>query len=73
MGLAEERKFLHDISSPLSTLMLMVEGLKDDMETKKMDEQAPQMTKVLALLVRVSEMIHARRKVLISEQDSAAK
>ncbi|MGE3263509.1 MAG: hypothetical protein AB7K68_17150 [Bacteriovoracia bacterium] len=64
----EERKFLHDIASPLTTIQLNLDNAIMMLEDKKPEEQA----EALQLLQRCLEqtkraglMVQARRQLLI--------
>ena len=68
----EERKFLHDISSPLSTTLLYVESILETV-TERCGAGSPDtrnVQKVLDSVNKAVQMIHARRAVLIREMET---
>ncbi|MDR3559293.1 MAG: hypothetical protein P4L58_02740 [Candidatus Pacebacteria bacterium] len=65
-----ERKFLHDISSPFTTLQLNIENVILILEEGKPEEIAECVTMLnssIAQIKRATEMIRARREVLIEK------
>lgn len=66
--MSEERKFLHDISSPLTCVVLNVENvlaLLDENNLENMDECKQMLRSCLTQIGRSTEMIRIRREVLI--------
>ena len=71
-----ERKFLHDISSPLGTALLLSDSLAETVQpgTALTEESVDQIKTVLHELERVRTIIQKRREFLIeSEKASPAK
>lgn len=71
----DERKFLHDIASPIGTALFLIDGAID---TFKAIEGIPpddlaQLQLILDSLMRVKDMMQARRKVLIDLEDTHSK
>jgi hypothetical protein len=67
-----ERTFLHDISSPLTTLELNLGNVISILEERNpsdIDECLKLAKSCLTQLQRAGEMIHARRAVLIQESE----
>ena len=62
----EERKFLHDVSSPVGTLMFVVEAVADSLNERGVatPEDQEQLGQFRKQLDRVREMIVERRKTL---------
>jgi hypothetical protein len=62
----EERKFLHDVSSPVGTLMFVVEAVCNSLNERGVatPEDQEQLTQLRKQLDRVRDMIVERRKAL---------
>jgi len=62
----EERKFLHDVSSPIGTLMFVVEAVADSMNERGVatPEDQEQLAQLRKQLDRVRDMLVERRKTL---------
>lgn len=67
----DERKFLHDIASPLTTVQLNLDNAMMILEDKK-PEELPQAMELLQRCLdqarRAGSMIEARRQVLIAQE-----
>ena len=68
-----ERAFLHDISSPLTTVQLNLENIVAVLEEGKPEEQADcvrMLNSCLSQVRRAAEMIRARREVLVKASET---
>jgi len=65
----EERKFLHDIASPVGTAIFVTDILLDSMKERPdvNAEELTQVKQIADLLENVKKMIEARRAVLIAQ------
>lgn len=71
--MSEERKFLHDISSPITTMQLNLENAMALLEDKKPEdlEQALKMLgSCVSQILRVAAMVQARREVLMKGESA---
>jgi hypothetical protein len=67
----EERKFLHDIASPLTTVQLNLDSvlmLLEDNKPEELPEAITLLQRCLDQAKRASTMIQARREYLISQE-----
>jgi hypothetical protein len=67
---SQEKTFLHDVASPLTTLQLNLESTMMILEDAgvKPEDEAIKMMKVCLIQVRkISEKICARREILLNE------
>lgn len=68
----DERKFLHDIASPLTTVQLNLESVVMILEDKK-PEELPQALELLRRCVeqtrRAGTMVQARRQIIITREN----
>ena len=65
--MSAERTFLHDISSPLTTVQLNMENVIDMLEDRKpeeIDECIKMLNSCLAQVKRATEMVRVRRETL---------
>lgn len=62
----DERKFLHDLSSPLAALQLYLETMAEDanQNLKEGEEGDPRYQKCLLLLEKMTRLIEERRAVV---------
>ena len=66
---ADEKKFLHEISNPVSTVFLMVDSVLDSMG-KRADadkDELEQLKKAMNSLTRINGLIQDRRNTLNSQ------
>lgn len=65
-----ERKFLHDISSPLGTALFISDVLAESLTVGSplSEEDLQQIKTILSELDRVKNMIQKRREILIQEE-----
>ncbi len=72
---SEERKFLHDIVSPLATAIFLLDIVREDL--KSTESMAPgviaQTTQLATTLAKMKGMIEARREVLMGEDAAGVK
>ncbi len=64
----EERAFLHDLASPLSTLLFLLDIIMADIK-KKSGETAPELEKIkqsLELVDRIKKLLEQRRETVIN-------
>jgi hypothetical protein len=66
---SEERKFLHDIASPLGTAMFVVDMMLDGMKARPGagPQELRQAQQVLDVLGQIKKAIEQRREVLIKQ------
>lgn len=64
-----ERKFLHDLGSPLGTAIFIAEALLDDLQVRAgtNPDDLMQLKELYSALDRVRKIIEARREVLIHQ------
>ena len=63
-----ERKFLHDISTPLAALQMNLESLAEDMKASGHDpESLKRIEKCIAIMGRVSDLLVARKDAVKKE------
>ena len=69
----DERTFLHDLASPLATLLLITETAVEDGRSAKPGIQNPGAIheQTYQLLERLKEMLADRRKILIERSEKA--
>lgn len=67
--MANERNFLHDMASPMGTVIFLIDAVIDDATTNgKIDkENLALLEKVQEQLERLKEMLDNRRQVLIQQ------
>lgn len=65
----EERKFLHDIASPIGTAIFVVDMLLESMQgnSNVNSEELTQVKQIADLMENIKKMIEARRAVLIAQ------
>jgi hypothetical protein len=63
----DERKFLHDISSPMGTALLLADSLLENMKNRPdvSPDELAQIGRINEVLEIAGNMIHERRQVLI--------
>ncbi len=71
---SEERKFLHDISNPLTIAQGMVDSVTDSLEgVDGVDEKVhTRLEKAVKAMERMADQIRARREILIKAEKDAA-
>ena len=67
----DERKFLHDISSPIGAALLYVEAMEEDIQ-KSLPEVLPTVIKTKDLLKRIQTLLQERRQYLQSKGSNEA-
>ena len=67
-----ERKFLHDLASPLATAIFLVDMAQEDLATNPA-EIAESMKKIAASLEKTKVLLHARRTYLILQSEREKK
>lgn len=75
--MSEERKFLHDISTPLATALFVVDSLSDSLKERAEAEGATQTSKmeldqaqrIAAALMKIKLQIEARRHTLVAAEE----
>lgn len=75
MSQKEERKFLHDVASPLAAAIFVIDMLKDEAEEKSGPDsrEAKQARQVHELLLRMKTLVEERRAALTQSGDSDPK
>ncbi|MBY0470254.1 hypothetical protein K2X30_03735 [bacterium] len=65
----EERKFLHDIASPIATSIFLIDMIKDGVkDLGAIDADVPTQVKQLEdLLAKIRMLVEERREVLIKQ------
>ncbi|OFZ80205.1 MAG: hypothetical protein A2583_11390 [Bdellovibrionales bacterium RIFOXYD1_FULL_53_11] len=63
-----ERKFLHDISSPAGTVLLLLESLQDELREKSVSAAAgmEMLEKAIATVRTMHQLIAKRREILVA-------
>ncbi len=63
----DEREFLHSLSTPISTALLLVDSLRDRLKSREdaHDEQT-ELAKIYDVLEETAQLLHDRREVLIA-------
>jgi hypothetical protein len=61
-----ERKFLHDLSSPLGGLQLHLEALQMDLQRAGSQEVGEKIEKCLTLLQKVSRLLEERKAMILA-------
>ena len=65
-----ERKFLHDVATPIGSALLLADVLMDSMKSESPDHpDLKQMTDLIAALTAVQHLIEVRRAEVIEEQN----
>lgn len=71
---AEERKFLHDIASPLAVIKTLTRRMEKELlgevEESSKEKQAARLQKILQAVASL-ERLHADQKCILSQRDSA--
>jgi FtsZ-binding cell division protein ZapB len=67
----EERRFLHDIASPLGTVFFLVDAAIESLKEKLNGEtdEVTQLQDAYAALQQVKQMIQSRRQILIEREN----
>jgi hypothetical protein len=75
MSHKDERKFLHDVASPLAAALFIIDMVKDEAEEKSgvASREAKQAKQVQELLSRIRSLLEERRAVLIQSDESDPK
>lgn len=67
----KERKFLHDISSPVGTAIFVLDMVMDDLQSTSPESPSlPRIQQAYALLEQIKSSIEGRRKEILSEAAS---
>ena len=66
---SDERKFLHDIASPVGTALFVVDMVLDSMGSRSdvSAEELTQIKQVYEMLEKIKKTIEQRREVLIAQ------
>ena len=71
----DERKFLHDIASPLATAIFLLDAVMDSHQERPdaSEREITHTKQLIALMDRIKKMIEERRATLIRQTDSGSK
>ena len=70
LEIKEERKFLHDISSPVGTALFILDSILDPNQRVVMNPgDLKQLKNAYESLLKTKDMIQERRRILIEKQD----
>jgi hypothetical protein len=72
-GLSDERKFLHDVASPLAAAIFTVETLLEDLRAEPAPPDLKTVERLQGALAQIHQLIQARRSKLIQEMDQETK
>lgn len=69
MSVTDEKKFLHEISNPISTVFLMVDSVLESMSNRPdaNKDELEQLKKAMDSLVRINTLIQNRRGALTQQ------
>ena len=64
----DERKFLHDLASPLTSAMFLADILLDNMQAKPncVPEELSQVQQIYKAMEKIQHMLQSRREILIA-------
>lgn len=67
----DERKFLHDIASPIGTALFLLDAIVEVSQSQALSaEDLELVKKAFDSLIRVKELLHDRRSTLLAREDS---
>lgn len=71
----EERKFLHDLSTPMSTVFFLLDMTLERLQTEpeKNEEEIKMIQGAVRSMQTAKDLISKRREFLIAEDESAGK
>lgn len=65
MDCEDERAFLHDLATPISTALFLIDSIMDRLQTNPNTTDRKQLTEIYEGLETVTKMLDARRNILI--------
>lgn len=67
--ISAERKFLHDIATPIATAIFLADALLDSLGTTASPDDLAQLKAVLDSLMGAKKSLEARRAILIAQME----